>query len=170
VPNKTEAPTCLSHTNPFYLDRQLADKRYVFDHFLPETDIAAVLDDHVSDHRKKYGVHRLKSMLEHRALTVHNDIGKHWSGRHGSPYPHPSMIANLQRALEEYQQSRADKRYVDVHNYHFSPHNLAFMVDTLFNLGITDLKVHRLYDTLNGAFEFGIVLQKCSPVTAKKQR
>jgi hypothetical protein len=135
----------------------------MFDHFLPETDIATVLDDHVSDHRHN-GVHRLKSVLEHRALTGHNDIYKHWTGQHGAEMT-PAMIAHLQNALAEYQHSVTDKAYVDVHNYHFSPHNLALLIDTLFNLDLTDLKVHRLYDTVKGAFEFGIVLQKCKAVT-----
>lgn len=82
------------------------------------------------------------------------------------------MIELLKNSLSEYQRSIETKEYVDVHNYHFSPQTLAFVIDTLFNLELTDLKVHRVYDTLNGAFEFGIVMQKCKAVTppAKDER
>jgi hypothetical protein len=105
----------------------------------------------------------MRSVMEHRALTVHNEVARHWSGQNGSPYP-KNYLERLRQSLTEFEQGLAEERYIDVHNYHFTPQSLAFIVDTVYNLGLTSLRVHRLYETLQGHFEFGIVLKKCTPV------
>jgi SAM-dependent methyltransferase len=45
------------------------DKRYCFDHFIPTSNLAEVIVAHYE--RRK--VHTLRSVIEHRALTTHND-------------------------------------------------------------------------------------------------
>jgi hypothetical protein len=105
----------------------------------------------------------MRSVVEHRALTVHNDVTRHWSGLSGAVYPN-NLVERLLNSVAEYDQGMAEKKYIDVHNYHFTPQSLAFIVDTVYNLGLTNMRVHRLYETLEGRFEFGVVLKKCAPV------
>jgi len=105
----------------------------------------------------------MRSVIEHRALTVHNDIPQHWSGHHGATYPN-GVTERLQDSVNEYNVHKEAGTYLDVHNYKFTPQGLAFIVDVVHNLGLTNLRVHRLYETVNGRFEFGIVLKKCTPI------
>lgn len=105
----------------------------------------------------------MRSVIEHRALTVHNDVARHWREQSGVPYP-TNYLERLQQSVNEFEQGLAEKKYIDVHNYHFTPQSLAFIVDTVYNLGLTNIRVHRLYETLEGQFEFGIVFKKCTPV------
>jgi hypothetical protein len=144
---------------------QLVDKNYVFDHYLTETTIADVLDDYYSSlehpENRVAKFHKMRSVIEHRALTVHNDVPRHWDGEHGRPY-RTEVLEQLDNAVHEYGTFAASDTYLDVHNYHFTPQGLAFLVDAIHNLGLTNLRVHRLYETLDGRFEFGIVLKKCT--------
>ena len=52
----------------------IPDKRYCFDRDIAESTIADILQAH----EEKRTVHALKSIIEHRALTVHNDASRHW--------------------------------------------------------------------------------------------
>lgn len=121
-----------------------------------------MLDDYYNKRGGSDGIHRLKAILEHRALTVHNDVPKHWAGDHGPQYPR-AVLELLRNGVAEYETSVQEHTYVDVHHYNFTPQGLAFIVDTLHNLGLTELRVHRLYETVKDRFEFGIVLKKCKP-------
>ena len=140
---------------------QVSDKRFTFNHFLQETSISNVLDDFYED-KQDEGFHRMRSLIEHRALTVHNDVTRHWSGLNGAPFP-DHFLERVKGSLAEYDAGMTKKKYIDVHNYHFTPQSLAFIVDAVYNLGLANLRVHRLYETLEGRFEFGIVLKKCTP-------
>lgn len=119
-----------------------------------------MLDDYYES-RGVSGFHKLSSVIEHRSLVGHNDVAHHWKGAHGAPYS--PDLERMKLAVKEYQDHLAANIYIDVHNYHFTPQGLAFIVDTLYNLGLTEMRVHRLYDTLDGHFEFGIVLKRCTP-------
>lgn len=151
-----------------YYAMTLADKRYMFDHHLAETSIAEILEDFFES-REDAEFHKMRSVIEHRALTVHKDVTGHWSGQSGTPYSN-TVVEQLQSAVAEYEQGIADRKYIDVHNYHFTPQSLPFLVDTIYNLGLTELRVHRLYETVNGQFEFGIVLKKCTPEPASQDQ
>lgn len=133
----------------------------MFNHFLPETSISNVLDDYFED-KEDDGFHRMRSVIEHRSLTVHSDVARHWSGLNGALFP-DYFLDRVKSALAEYEAGMTEKKYIDVHNYHFTPQSLAFIVDAVYNLGLANLRVHRLYETLEGRFEFGIVLKKCTP-------
>ncbi len=66
------------------------DKRFCFDHFLAPSTVAGVVDAW-KEGRK---VHRLASVLEHRALTTHNDTARHWAGDHADPILLPAFPAS----------------------------------------------------------------------------
>ena len=59
----------------------IPNKLYCFDHFIAETSVADVMLAHHLGHR----VHTLASVIEHRALTTHNDPSRHWLGDHADP-------------------------------------------------------------------------------------
>jgi hypothetical protein len=89
----------------------IPDKRYCFDHYLPVTSVADVLDAH----ERELEVHSLKSIVNGRSMTTHNHCVEHWKGRHDDtarPVGHPDRV---KRALAEYRAS--DGRYIDVPDY-----------------------------------------------------
>src|SRR5205823_10898481 len=58
----------------------IPDKRYCFDHFLPESNLAEV----IAAHHELRTKHTLQKVIEHRSLTTHNFVDRHWRGDHGS--------------------------------------------------------------------------------------
>lgn len=53
----------------------IPDKRYCFDNKLSETNIAQIISAHLEERK----VHSPQSVIEHRALTTHNDPLRHWN-------------------------------------------------------------------------------------------
>lgn len=129
----------------------IPDKRYCFDHFIRDTTIADVLDMHVLAAR----VHRPKSVIEHRAMTCHNDPVRHWAGDHGDAH---IPLEAVSRALDEYR--AADGGYVDVHAWQFHPLQFRSIMEQLVDLGLSDLRPIRVYGTLRDSFEFIAVLER----------
>jgi hypothetical protein len=130
------------------------DKRYCFDHFIPESTIARVIEAHV----EKPGIHRLGSVIEHRALITHNDGGRHWLGDHTDPGYRENRTARVAAALLEFQ--RANGSYIDVHAWQFTPNGFRSIIETLYDLGFSSFRARRVYNTLYGRFEFCAILQK----------
>lgn len=128
------------------------DRRFTFDHFLKESNIAEVLDAHEERRR----IHTLRSVIEHRALTTHNDAAAHWQGLHGDPICDHKRV---QLALEEYESTSG---YIDVHAWIFTFRTFRTVVETLTSLGLINLRLERLYPTLYGSNEFYAVLTRTS--------
>ncbi|MNL71863.1 hypothetical protein D3C87_1970870 [compost metagenome] len=96
-------------------------------------------------------------MLEHIALTAHNEAGAHWGGQHGeSPFDAPA--GRLKLAMDMMEQ-RADS-YIDVHAWKFTPEVFRNIFAGLVALELIPLEVLRVYDTPQGRNEFGVVLRK----------
>jgi SAM-dependent methyltransferase len=128
------------------------DKRYCFDHFIPESNLAQVIDAHIN----RLTRHPLARVIEHRALTTHNDPLRHWQGDHGER--HASLKARYQSAASEYQQSQGG--YIDVHGWYFTPVSFRHIIDGLRQIGLTSFTPIRVYPTLYAEFEFRTILQK----------
>jgi SAM-dependent methyltransferase len=128
------------------------DKRYCFDHFIPLSNAAEV----VAAHHEKRQRHTLRSVIEHRALTTHNDCPRHWQGDHGVMLD--GFAPRLKTALGEY--SDAGGAYIDVHGWYFTPDSAAEMLSALADAGMCPLTMLRLYPTRYGGGEFWMVLQK----------
>lgn len=128
------------------------DKRYCFDHFIAESTIADVLQAHAEERR----VHTLKSVIEHRALTVHNDSLRHWQGDHGSP--ERNRAARAQAAMEEYRGAAGG--YIDVHAWYFTPPTFRSVVTTLRDLGLIGLEIAGIYHPAFGRNEFCAILRR----------
>jgi len=130
----------------------IPDKRFCFDHFLADSTIADVLQAH----REQRRTHTLKSVVEHRALTVHNDHRRHWAGDHGNP--ERDRAARIKAALGEYE--AAAGRYIDVHAWYFVPSSFRSIVTSLRELGLIGLEVAGIYHTPRDRNEFCAILKK----------
>lgn len=124
------------------------DKRYCFDHFIKETTIADIINMNYINNEK----HTIKSVIEHRALTCHNDCGRHWNNDHGTP-----NIENIKNAINEYETTEG---YIDVHALQFTPESFQGIIDILKKNNFIDLYCDRVYPTLRNSCEFYAVLRK----------
>jgi hypothetical protein len=129
----------------------IPDKRYCFDHFIAESSIADVIDAHLSGRR----VHTLASIIEHAALTTHNDSVRHWNGDHGG---RPDDAYRVRGGIEEYR--AAEGRYLDVHAWQFTPNSFKAIINMLEALRYINLKLIRVYDTPYGGIEFYTILKR----------
>lgn len=132
----------------------IPNKLYCFDHYIAESTIANVLDAHRAKHR----VHRLESVIEHRALTTHNDPARHWAGDHADASHWATIVPRIRASLAEY--DGAGGGYIDVHAWQFTPLSFRRITQYLLELGLTQLRPERTYDTPHGSNEFAAVLQK----------
>ena len=129
------------------------NRLYCFDHFLPDTSLAQVLAAHVEGRR----VHRLESVIEHRALTTHNSPARHWAGDHADPGFRESIVPRAGAALAEY--AAAAGGYVDVHAWQFTPGSFRSLIGMLHEGGYSPLRPLRVYETPRGRNEFTAILE-----------
>ena len=130
----------------------IPDKRYCFDHFIPESTIAGVLQAHAESRR----VHSLGSVIEHFALTTHSNASRHWAGDHGE-FPAGDQSNRIDAAIELYN-SRSS--YIDVHAWYFTPFTFFGIVSGLHQRGAIALRPQAIFPTLWGTSEFFAVLTK----------
>ncbi|OGS99280.1 MAG: hypothetical protein A3F73_06565 [Gallionellales bacterium RIFCSPLOWO2_12_FULL_59_22] len=131
------------------------DKRYCFDHFFPETNLADIVEAWAEGKNR----HRLKDILEHRFFAAHNEPARHWRGDHGTnrgllqldDRQNVSFMAELERL-------RSSTEYTDVHAWKFTPATFKTLFDDLFSLRLTRLRIARLYQTVKNSNEFYAVL------------
>lgn len=133
----------------------LPDKRYCFDHFIKESTLA----DIISDHLNKPKLHSVKSVIEHRALTCHNDSIRHWNNDHGDQtyVSNPEIIMS---AIKEYQNSVFTNQYTDVHSLQFTPESFENIINLLNKLNYINLVVDNIYNTIKNSCEFYVILKK----------
>ncbi len=129
------------------------DKRFCFDYFIAESTIADVVDAHARD----LHVHSVASVVEHRAMTTHNDALRHWKGDHGEPL-YKLSLAYIRDGLDAYQ--RNPETYIDCHAWQFTSMSFREIAILLFDLRMCPFKVSRVYDTVYGSNEFYAVLEK----------
>lgn len=130
----------------------IPDKRYCFDHYIPESSIAQV----IQAHREQRRVHSLASVIEHVALTTHNDSRRHWAGDHGSA-DYPDRAARVERAMRDH--DLGGGRYIDVHAWYFTPDSFRTIIETLHALGLTGFELAGVYDSVRDRNEFCAVLR-----------
>ena len=128
----------------------IPDCRYCFDHFLPPSNIGMIIDAHTE--RRRF--HRLASIIEHHALTTHNDSLRHWLGDH--EFQERGSIRRIQNAIREWNEAKGS--YIDVHAWQFTPQSFREITEILHKLGMSRLKPLRVYGTPHGSNEFCAVL------------
>jgi len=129
----------------------IPDKRYCFDRFIPESSIAQVIDSY----ENRRSVHSLQSVIEHRAMTTHNDASRHWQNiRMQRPRISKDLI---KAAIAEWRAANGD--YVDVHAWYFTPDSFSEIINTLHTLDLIGLRVERIYPTRYACHEFWTILR-----------
>jgi SAM-dependent methyltransferase len=129
----------------------MPDKRYCFDHFIPLSNLAEI----IVAHRERRKTHALRSVIEHRVLTTHNDPLRHWRGDHGNIFD--DVQWRVQAALDEFDSSNGS--YIDVHAWYFTPDSFSAILSALQSAKMSPLGVHRIYPTRYYAAEFWTILK-----------
>lgn len=127
------------------------DKRFCFDHFLPESTIADVL--HAFFDFKQF--HTCVNFMRHRLMLTHNDPVRHWQGDHGTS---SFDIDRITAALVEFSNSLG--KYIDVHAFQFTPSSICNILLNLKKLKFINLKLDAIYPTPKNRLEFLIKLSK----------
>ncbi len=143
-----EVANCLKPGGVFFL--VVPDRRYCFDHFIQDSTIADVIGAHL----EKRTSHTAASVVEHRAMTTHNDPVLHWANKHGQP----QGLDIVQFAIDEFQ--RANGGYIDVHAWQFTPTSFRALMGQLAGLGLSPFTVERLVETPFNSNEFYAVLRR----------
>ena len=133
----------------------IPDKRYCFDHFIPETTIAQVIEAHVYRRRQ----HSLATLLTDRLMHTHNNSAEHWAGQHGRDprFPVEERQALVRRVMTD---CLGASDYVDAHAWQFTPDSFRSVSSELRSLDMTCLDSLRVYQTSFNSFEFYAVLGK----------
>lgn len=128
------------------------DKRYCHDHWMKESGVAEVL----GAHHERRTTHPFRSVVEHLALSAHNDHFRHWDGDHGEPYE--DFLPRLHQATHVFE--NANGNYVDVHSWYFTPDSMREIIGILNRTGDVKLSCVRCYDTRKYHNDFWVILQK----------
>ncbi len=144
-----EVAAVLTPGGRYYL--VVPDKRFCFDHFIAESTVAEM----IAAYRERRTRHRLTSVIEHIALTTHNEAERHWRGDHG-PRPDAALPARIAAALDRYD---ADSGYIDVHAWYFTPTGFRAAIDLMHDLRLSPLRAAAVYDTPRDRHEFCAILE-----------
>lgn len=134
----------------------LPDKRYCFDHYIPETQTNDVWAAHLEGRQ----VHGARAILNHRLCLTHNRPFKHWLGVHG-PDPRKSPRRDATEALKDCA-AASSGAYVDVHAWFFTPQGFRSVLQELHDRGLCSLRVAAVHATAFGSLEFCAVLTRPS--------
>jgi SAM-dependent methyltransferase len=130
----------------------IPDKRYCFDAALPVSRL--------TDFLRAFSEQRVRpdiwSIVEHRALTVHNDAVRHWDESETSQV---SGFENRYLAAIEEARLKAHQ-YVDVHCWQFHPESFADSVRLLAEIDMIDFEVEYIFETPRNDLEFFVILRK----------
>lgn len=136
------------------------DKRYCFDHYVPETGISDVL----AAYHAKRRLHQQRSFIVQRLHGAHNDADRHWSSDHG-PQRYETY-KNPKTAI--FEDLPGDDAYHDAHAWQFTPSSFFELMTFLYEIGLTDFAIERVYHTRLGTQEFTAVLRKGWHPTGKE--
>jgi len=125
------------------------DKRYCFDHDIPESTIGEVLEAYVSERK----THRVADFVDAMSMSSHNDPARHWAK--DSP-PVRINLALVKQALDQIEKAKGG--YIDCHAWRMTPSSFREILETLHRLGKSPLRPLRVYDTPRGQNEFFAVL------------
>ncbi|GGE09847.1 hypothetical protein GCM10011529_15210 [Polymorphobacter glacialis] len=129
------------------------DKRFCFDHFIPETTIAEVIDA-----ATQARTHSARSVLLHSLFTTHNSAISHWLGFHGKKPRSNREQSEIDAAMTE-QKHSADGEYVDVHAWYFTPEGFLDVMRALATTQLIRLIPVRVHQTAVFDQEFFVVMQ-----------
>ena len=130
----------------------IPDKRYCFDALIPESSIIEIvrasLEMRISP--------TLFKVIEHRALTTHNDSIRHWLGDHGENTI--DLKLKWERAVNEFESAQGN--YIDVHCWQFTPESFVSTIQSLLALHLIEFELEEIFSTPVNSLEFCAVLKK----------
>jgi len=128
----------------------IPDKRYCFDHFIPESRLESLL----ATYYRKPSNACFESLVHETCLWTHNNPVRHWNGDHGKP----GNISKegIENACKTYE---AGESFYG-HKWKFYPTIFREMIGKLIQLQFIKLKPIVIYDTLKGQFEFMAIFKK----------
>lgn len=130
----------------------IPDKRYCFDHFIPESSLIEIL----RAHEEKLTKPTIWKVVEHRALTTHNSPDLHWQNNHG--VSNSEIKSRIDAAKLEYYSSNG--AYIDVHCWQFTPDSFCRIIDALHKLELIDFQMEEIWETKENDLEFFAVLKR----------
>jgi hypothetical protein len=133
----------------------IPDKRYCFDHFLPESTRLDVLGAWADPGYR----HSARTVIKQSLFTTHNDIMRHWAGDHGdNPFERLATPALGEQAAAHKPLFQNPQHYVDAHAWHFTPESFRTLIADLHAMRLSPLVPARVYATIYGTTEFFAIL------------
>ncbi len=126
------------------------DKRYCFDRFIPETLLSEVLANHEEGRYR----HSLSTILEACESTSNDPIG-HWEGRAS---PLLSGLGCYNTRIKAFEDAKGG--YIDAHKWRFTPQSFSYIINSLNELGLVDLRIEKIFCTQPNSIEFSAILVK----------
>jgi hypothetical protein len=145
----------LLHDRGFYA-ALIPDHRYCFDHFNSPSTITDVFLAHFLEADN----HSLKSFLDDRLTTGHNETLRYWKNDAGERKIIGKSYSEVRDLFREYTNLIETGTYVDVHGWKFTHSSFLDIFETLSKLKLTNLKVQNIYPAKFGNNEFWVLLQK----------
>ena len=133
----------------------IPDARYCFDASLPKTKISEIFNAHQI--RRK--VHSIGSIVEHLAMTTHNETSVHWerNGEMANAYYEIDRL-KVKHAFNLLETSEGN--YVDVHAWQFDPVTFSEIIQCLIDLDKIKFKSIICNGPVSGRNEFTATLVK----------
>lgn len=129
--------------------------RYCFDANLPLSKISEVLNAFFEKRKN----HTIGSIVEHRALTTHNDHEKHWIDRKTNQNNYnPIDYRRVSDAIYEFEQ--ANGGYIDVHAWQFDPFSFSDIIRCLIEIDYINFSSISCNGPVFGRNEFTAILKK----------
>jgi predicted SAM-dependent methyltransferase len=151
IQNLQDVSSLLKAGGKYYMF--VPDKRFCFDHFVPETRMSEV----IAVHEEGKNIHSLQTILTMRCETTHNNSIRHWHNDHGRL----TASGNLEcykAAVKEFKE--ANGHYIDSHKWRFTPESFELIIMQLQEMKYIDLKIEKLYGTMMNSHEFEVILYK----------
>lgn len=127
----------------------IPDKRYIFDHFRQESNIAHVISAHIERKTKC----SLGDVIDANIFCTHNDALRHWKNDHGTK-PAP-LKAYVEEALKQFY-----KPVWKGHMFCFTPDSFKEIFYAAKEMEYTKLELIKLYTTIYNQVEFCVILKK----------
>ena len=169
--NLEHQPDIISHLNEAYsiLNQNGAYRMivpncaYCFDACLPPSKISEI----IWSNKLQLKTHTLAKVIEHRALTVHNDSLEHWKDTMSGKREYKRIDVNrVSASIQQFEEAMGS--YIDVHSWQFMSHTSSDILTTLIELKLIKFKGVHCYGSVYGRNEFCVELLKLKIMNEEK--
>jgi SAM-dependent methyltransferase len=136
------------------LSLAIPDKRYCFDYFRPVSSIARIIDQHLSQHTTATPGAIAEQIL-YRGTKLGCDT---WNS---SAIGNINISEDVEVAKARMVEAINDEKYIDIHNWCFTPYHFRLLIHDLHALGFTEFKELEFKGTTG--CEFFITLSRKGP-------